>query len=148
MIKGIIWDFNRTLYDPDTSSLTSGAQLVLEDLSRDGYKMCLLSKKTNSNRETLIASLGIDKYFLDIQIVEEIKTEDDLRRCISKMALNASEIVVVGDRVRSELVLGKRLGMRTVWYRAGKFANETPRNSDEEPDHTIGHLEDIFKYIK
>ena len=148
MIRGIIFDFNRTLYDPETGMLTEGALDLLEHLKAKVYKMCLISKKTTSDRREQISRLGLDGYFLDVQVLDEdAKTAKSFERCSEVMALQASEIAVVGDRVRSEIALGNDLGMMTFWYRAGKFASEAPRNSREIPGNTIWRLEKLKDYF-
>jgi len=144
MIKGIIFDFNRTLYDPETSSLAPGALEALDRLSEKGYKMCLLSKKTQEDRRERISELGLDKYFLDIQVIEGERREENFERCSRVMSLNNCEIAVVGDRIRSEITLGNRLGMATIWYKSGKFASETPRITEEKPDYTITALSEVL----
>jgi FMN phosphatase YigB (HAD superfamily) len=60
------------------------------------------------------------------------------------MALPSREIAVVGDRIREEIALGNRMGMRTVWYRAGKFADELPEGEDQEPWATVTSLDDVW----
>jgi FMN phosphatase YigB (HAD superfamily) len=147
MIHGLIFDFKRTLFDPDTNKLIPGAINLLQNLKRRNYKLCLLTKKPQEGRLDQISQLGLDKYFLYIGIVEENKTEQDMQACLKAMSLSASEVAVVGDRIRSELALGKRMGMKTIWYQVGKFANELPLNSLEDPDHTITKLEDAAKYV-
>jgi FMN phosphatase YigB (HAD superfamily) len=148
MIKGIIFDFNRTLYDPDTQQLTPGVLKILDTLIKDGYKLCLLSKKTKDERREQIAQLGLDKYFLNIQVVEGEKTESNLQECTRIMNTTYSQTAIVGDRVKSEIRLGNILGMKTIWYKSGKFANETPQNALEQPKYIITNLEDMIKHIR
>jgi putative hydrolase of the HAD superfamily len=147
MIKGAIIDFNRTLYDPESSSLIPGAIDVLERLTNEGIKLCLISKRTKEERREQISELGLDKYFLDIQVLEDDKSQESFERCVRIMSLNPSEIAVLGDRVKKEIYLGNKLGMRTIWYKSGKFASELPQNKDEEPQYTITRLEEIFQYL-
>lgn len=148
MIKGIIFDFNRTIYDPETSKLTSGALDLLDSLKNKGYKMCLLSKKTKEDRIELIIGSGLEKYFSDIRVIDGEKTLMDFERCARVMTLDNPEIAVVGDRIRSEITPGNKLGMRTIWYKSGKFSSETPRTPEEEPTYTLTRLEELTDYLK
>ena len=50
MIRGVIFDFNRTLYDPDSRQLAEGALQLLGRLRSRGYAMCLISKKSAEDR--------------------------------------------------------------------------------------------------
>jgi len=50
MIKGIIFDFNWTIYDPEKDDLTEGAKELLDILRREGCKLCIVGKKTKEDR--------------------------------------------------------------------------------------------------
>ena len=148
MIKGAIFDFNRTIYDPESDALIEGSLDLLEKLISEGYKLCLLSKKTTKDRRQQISNLGLDEYFLGIQVIEGKKSVENLERCRQVMSLKASEIAVVGDRVQGEISLGNQLGMVTIWYKSGKFSNEMPQNESQKPTHTITKLEETLQYLK
>ena len=150
MIKGILFDFNKTLYDPELDAIIDDADMILQKLKNDGYQLCLISKlsqKSYDSRAEQISQLGLDRYFIDIQIIEGNKTEEHFQRCVRIMSLNPSEIAVVGDRIREEITLGNRLGMRTIWYKNGKFSEESPQSHDEKPQHTITSLKEIYKHL-
>jgi len=147
MIKGVIFDFNRTLYNPDTNALNEGALELLEKLASSGYKLCLLSKKSEEERKDKILRLGIEKYFIFIEVVEGEKTEKNFKKCLEIMALQSQKVAVIGDRIRSEIILGNQFGMRTIWYKVGKFAAELPRNKNENPNFVIDNLLDALKYL-
>jgi len=147
MSKGIIFDFNRTIYDPDTNRLTEGAMDLLDCLHKKGYNLSLISKKTRPDRREQISRLGLDKYFHLILVIEGGKTEQDFQKCIKEMALSSEDVTVVGDRVKSEIYIGNKLGMTTVWFRSGKFMHSSPENKLQEPDHIITELAETIKYI-
>jgi FMN phosphatase YigB (HAD superfamily) len=147
MIKGIIFDFNRTLYDPENDKLVDGAFDVLKTLSDKGYKMYLIGKKTVSDRLEKISELGIDKYFMDMVFVDVDKSVGDFVHAAKKMNLPYEEIAVVGDRIKSEIAVGNQAGMITIWYRNGKFSNEVPISSTETPNYKIKRLEEIMQYL-
>ena len=90
MIKGIIFDFNRTLYDPDTGQLVDGATTLLKSLHGKGYLLCLISKKSVEGRKEQITSLGLDRYFIKILIIEGNKLEAHFMECLKAMALSAA----------------------------------------------------------
>lgn len=146
-IRGIIFDFSRTLYDPDARVLIDGAAELLGAIARSDYKLCLVGKKSPEDREALVSELGIDRYFLHTAFVDE-KARQDFEECMRKMGLAASEIAVVGDRVRKEIRLGNELGMTTIWYKAGRFAGEIPACASEEPTYTVTKLADIYDCVR
>ena len=145
MIKGIIFDFNRTLYNPDTKKLEEGALALLNDLYN--YRLCLVAKRTTEDKENLISGLGLNKYFLDIQIIDGHKQESHFQRSLAQMRLSASQVTVVGDRIKEEIKLANMMNMQTIWYRQGKFADELPKEDFEFPTYTITKLEDLVYYL-
>ena len=148
MIKGIIFDFNRTLFDPDKNNLNLGVLDLLDELLDAGFKLCLLSKRSQEDRREQISKLGLDKYFLDIQVIEGDKTEYNFKRCINIMALGSEEILVIGDRIKKEIFLGNKLGMKTIWYRSGKFLDEPPSSKQEEPSKTVSNITELKSFFQ
>jgi len=139
-IKAIVFDFNRTLYDPDADSLVPGALQALEDLSRK-YPLVLYSKK-GEGRDERIAELGLPRFFKKMVAVES-KSGKDLESVARELGIKPQEIVVVGDRVRSELRAGREAGCATIWFRRGKFSQEGPEKPGEEPGCEITGLAEI-----
>lgn len=140
MIKGIIFDFNRTLYDPEKKDLYEGSLELLGKLA-EKYKLALISYGL-SDRKKLIENLELKRYFAKIIIVPE-KRKEHLFECIATFGCQSEEILVVGDRVKSEITLANELGMVTCWLRKGKFADERPTRPSEEPDFSIFFLSDL-----
>ena len=147
MIKGVIFDFNRTVYNPETDKLTEGLLELLIELKDKNYKLALLSKKTRPDRREQITNLGLDEYFIDIQVIEGGKTEENFVQTLNIMGLKSEEVLVVGDRIKSEIVLGNKVGMKTVWYQSGKFATESPEINMEKPDYIIKILKEIKFFL-
>lgn len=141
MNKGIIFDFNRTLYDPDSDSLVNGVVPLLSYLSAD-FGLCLISKRSG-DRESWIRELGISGFFKDIQFVDN-KTIGTFQHCMDVLSLPAHNIYVVGDRIKEEIYIGNLCEMNTIWYKSGKFAEESFSTLDEIPDHTISDLDDLY----
>lgn len=144
MIRGFIFDYNRTIYDTVRDRPTPDVYRVLDRLGEDA-PLCLISKGGDERREQ-IRRFGLDQYFIDVQVVEDKRTEH-LERCAQLMGMRGLEIGVVGDRVRSEIRLANSLGMFTIWYRRGKFAGELPRNVHERPCAVIHRLDRLFEYV-
>ena len=148
MIQGVIFDFNRTLFDPITDKLTEGAITLLEKL-KDKYKLALLSvaiTKTEQERKQQIHDLGLEKYFCWIKVISK-KTLNDFTECTQKMELDPKEVLVVGDRITSEITLGNQLNMTTVRFKSGKFSVEEPQNKLQEPNHVITRLDELLQYL-
>ncbi|MFH1849800.1 MAG: HAD family hydrolase [archaeon] len=145
MIKGIIFDFNWTLYDPKAKAPTTGAIDLLKTLQ--DYRLCLVSCCISGisveKRKEQIATLGLLEYFDNIVVVEHEKTEKDFRHCAEEMKLPPEQILVIGDRITSEIQFGNRLGMTTVRLRHGEHSKAEPENKDQQPDHEITSLAEL-----
>ncbi|MDP2704316.1 MAG: HAD hydrolase-like protein [bacterium] len=139
----IIFDFNRTLYDPNTDSLVSGALQVLQRFSL-AFSLYLLSTDSPS-RLFCIKDLGIERYFKKIVLVPEKSIP--VFEFLARFA-DIPSSYVVGDRVRSEIRMGKTVGFQTIWVQSGKFSEETPRTATEQPDHTVSSLLEILSLIR
>ncbi len=138
----IIFDFSRTLYNPTEDRLESGTEEILQELSKK-HNLFLLSKNPAGRRERAEELVG--KYFRRMFFVEE-KSLDGLKKIIEDEKLNAGDCWIVGDRARKEIAFGKELGMKTVWVKQGKFAEEEPLKG-LEPDFTINNLNELAYII-
>ncbi len=141
--RAIVFDFNRTLHDPDADALYDGV-LEMLDVLRAERRLFLLSKK-EKGREGRLRELGIAGHFEDVLFVER-KTSELLAEMLAKGNLNPTQVVVVGDRARGELHVANSLGSETVWFRQGKFAHETP--DSYEPTHTVRTLSELHGLLK
>jgi len=147
--KIIIWDFNRTIYDPDINQLVCGAKDLLKTTYKSGYVNILYSK--NKRNDTTVSQrirqFGINKYFTDI-VVRKEKNIKDVYRIINKYNTDMHCSFLISDRARTDIKMGNLLGLKTIWLRAGKFANELPRDLEEEPLLEIKSLMELGKYFK
>lgn len=136
----IIFDFYRTLYDPDIEDLMPDSLMVLKSLWQSNFELILITRK-EQGRPELIESLDIDKYFSQILQVNE------KGRALQKVIKSHPErsFVVIGDRAHEEIVIGNKLGTKTIWLRAGKFASELPESF--KPTHTVNSLIEILPLL-
>ena len=144
MKKLIIVDFNRTLYDPDKKELMQGAKEFLEEYSKN-YSIALIGKG-GGERNKLINSLDIKKYFDYFKLVSN-KSVDDFHNCLNYFNLKAQDSWSFGDRIKREIVLSNKVGLKTIWFKNGKFADEIPNHPDEEPNFTIRSFDEVKNII-
>lgn len=141
-MKRIIFDFNRTLYQPELGRLIPKTKTVLAQLKKRGYKLILVARAA-PGRKKLIKQLGITRYFNKI-----ITTSNKSQALFKNLASNRPvSCIVVGDRIKKEIAIGNSLKMTTVWLRQGRFRNEMPDNIMEKPSHTIYRLSRIIKLL-
>lgn len=144
MTNIIIFDFNRTLYDPETDSLMEGAFTVLEALFARGEELHLVSRQ-EGGREDLLQRLGIDYFFTSVHFVPE-KTRAHFQDIIASTSDVSREVYVVGDYLKSEIALGNQCGAKTLWLKRGAFADDMPL-PHEEPWRTIHSLKEILDHV-
>ncbi len=139
MIKTIIFDWKRTLYDPDQKTLIAGAKNLLEFIKSKNIPMVLIGKGGDEMDEA-VSRLGVKGYFKKIIFAEGMKDPRMFMPYIS--GDDSKKTLFIGDRVRSELEIGKKLGVTTIWVKQGKFALEEPLNKDQKPKYTVSNLTD------
>ena len=142
-MKGlIIFDFNRTLYNPDEKVLFPGVLEFLKDYSKV-YDLAIIGKG-DENRRALIEELNIKTYFKHIKI-KEAKEKTDFQQCLEEF--NATNVWAVGDRIKREITIANSVGIKTVWFKNGKFADELPSSKEEEPKFIVQSFDEIRKII-
>lgn len=144
MIDIIIFDWKRTLYDPDAKSLVDGAFKLLEYVKSENIPVILVGKGGEDMQQE-VDRLKVNRYFQKIIFAKGEKDPDVFKAFISD---NPSKTVLIGDRVRSELEIGNKLGATTIWVKQGKFATEKPENKNQEPEYTVGSLTECLKLLK
>lgn len=145
--KGIIFDFNRTIFDPEKETVIDGVFELLKQIKNLGIKMTLLSKELTDGRRKQITLLGFDPFFEEVVVTKEDKQLHHLRYLIKCMDLQPEDCMVVGDRVKSEIQIGNRLLMKSIWYRQGKFKDEMPTTQVEKPNHIITDIKEILDFL-
>lgn len=137
----IIFDYNRTIFNPETGTLYAGVLEMLKILSLN-HDLFLVSKN-ELNREDFFEELGISEYFKKAIFVEE-KNEDIFKNLVG----DNLNVIVVGDRIKGEIFIGNKLGYTTVWVKQGRFANDLPKNKEEIPNHSIEDIKELMEIIK
>lgn len=140
----IIFDYNRTLFDPSTDKLFEGTYEILEKLAQE-HKLFLLSYN-EFGRKQFMRDTDIAKFFENISLVDHKNRTEML--ALTSGSSPSTPTLVVGDNLRNEIAIGNELGYQTVWLKRGSFSFDTPGNSQAAPTHTISTLEEIFKVIE
>lgn len=136
----IIFDYNRTIFDPDIDALYPGVLDLLSTLSQKN-KLFLISRNEPARKDRM-KELGIEKYFQKVAFVAEKSPRE-----FQEMAGDGKNVLVVGDSITDEIKIGNRLGFITVRLKKGKFAMETPMQQDEIAIHDIFDILDLEKVI-
>ena len=120
----IIFDYNRTIFDPATDNLYPGVLELLKKLS-EKYELFLISRNEPTRKKRL-EELNIKNYFQKILFVNEKS-----KKIFEKIAGNTKKIIVIGDSISNEIKIGNQLGFFTIRLKRGEFATQIPKNEKE-----------------
>ncbi len=139
MILSVIFDWKNTLYDPESKQLLPGSLELLNLLKKEEIPLMLISKGT-SEMIGEAQRLEITDYFTKVIFLSEQKKAENFKEFITDVA---KDTWIVGDRIDSEIAIGKSLGATTVWIKQGPFAKNVP-NPEEIPDFIVSNLEEAY----
>ena len=143
--KLIIFDFNRTLYDPEAQCLIEGALPLLNAVQARQCCIALVSKR-EKQREDLVHALGIAEYFSHIHFVPT-KTPEIMQQVVAHTGAAPHDTYLVGDHLHSDIRAGNEAGIKTIHVKQGAFATLTPRDHRDIPWRTVASLSDVTQYI-
>lgn len=66
-----------------------------------------------------------------------------LESVLATLGVTAAESVIVGDRIETDIVMGKRLGLATVLVLSGITAPDDPRIAETAPDLVLGSIREL-----
>jgi HAD superfamily hydrolase (TIGR01450 family) len=67
-----------------------------------------------------------------------------LEVALAALGVAAAEAVIVGDRIETDIAMGKRLGVATILVLSGVTRAGDPRIAALAPDHVIGSVEELI----
>lgn len=136
-----LFDFNRTLFNPDMGVLFPGALGCLSNLRQQGTILILLTTYSPGRNLNLFNKLGIADLFDSCRIVDQ-KTVASFLEILN--GFENSRTFVIGDRLDEEILIGNDLNLTTIWINQPK-ATDTPLTGI--PDYTINSLDEIAAII-
>ncbi len=145
-IKLIIFDWGRTLYDPETGNLFPDTKSVLNHLSSK-YSLAIVAlatagRKKVEERLCIIKDEKLEKYF-DSILFDQFDKDNLYKKTLKVLDVQPEETVIVDDRVVRGVRWGNKNGAVTIWFQNGKFKNELPNNETGKPDYIIKNLSEI-----
>lgn len=138
----IIFDYNRTIYNPETGGLYSGVFELLKELSEKNS--LYLVSRNEPERNSVIKSLGVDNFFKQIKFVDQ-KTEEIFKEFAAGKEME--KVLIIGDRIKEEIAIGNKLGFITIWFKQGKFSSELPESEIENPQYIIKNINELMGII-
>lgn len=140
---------NPAPYRHNLEKLYDNVDSILETLSTK-YTLGVIANQTDGLKERL-QELGILKHFShiisswDYQIMKPDTKLFEI--AVNKSGYQASEIVMVGDRLDNDIFPAKKVGMRTIWIKQGFGGIQKPKSDEYIPDIEILQLKDLLEVI-
>lgn len=129
--------------------LFPGVSSMLIDLAKQ-HKLILVTSGITDRQRNKITKLGLENSF-DLILIDDIREKLSKReRFLAAMTnynLDPRDILVVGDRVFSEIKIGNQLGMVTVHMQHGHYADIAASKEWEDPDYTIQEITELPSII-
>lgn len=164
-MKGVLFDFGDTLVtETDIATpmllaelhVVDGAYRVLEELSKD-YILAVVSNTHDADDSVVTAALarvGLDTYFKTVVTsVTAGHAKPDVRiyqEALSRVNMTADQVVMVGDRLDTDVLGANRAGILSVFHRWNDRYDPgaIPRDLRGVPDATIHHLDELPSAIR
>lgn len=155
MIKAIIFDWSRTLYDSEGNKEFPEAMDILEYCKEKKYRLTLVSLvssdesipgTTLESRNQQIYGSPLKTYFEKISITDSDK---DLAfgETAKYLGFPNEEVLIVDDRTIRGVRYGNKNGHQTVWIQKGRFSDELPNAETGVPTYTIKSLTELKNII-
>jgi 2-haloacid dehalogenase len=127
------------------SFLIDGAQSVVEELSRRGFLLGLITNGLEDVQKSRLSLSPIAEYFSSVTISDEVgakKPDPKIFEIAFSRSGNPdkSRSLVVGDSLTSDMAGGRNFGIATCWYNP----EGNPAPQDSPPDYEISALHHIF----
>lgn len=151
-IEAAIFDFGRTLYDPEVGALFPETENTLEALKERGLKMGLVTVAETEDTQRRIdelTQLGLTPFFQAIDVVGRNTEGKDFTRILGEFDLlkTPQACVIVGDNLKREITAGNKIGAYTVWTKQKLSADWKPENEEQTPRATINNLSELAPLI-
>ena len=128
-----------------------GARRTLLELKRRGYRLGIITDGDPIKQWEKIIRLELDYYFDGVFISDYLGVKKPhpkiFQKALRKMGVKPEEAVMVGDRLYSDIYGAKQVGMVTVWFRYGKYANRE-LEYQKYADFTIRSLEELPELLR
>jgi len=148
MRKLLIFDWGRTLYDPETKNVFPGAQTILREL-RSRYELAIVSLATDGDTErrfNAIRGAGIENFFSRILVAKEGKGEL-YEQALRELKYSPEHAIIIDDRTVRGIRWGNLNGATTIWVKRGKFSEEIPTEDTGQPDYTVLEIGEILAIL-
>ena len=119
----------------------------IDELKRIGYKLFLVTFGNREMQEKKIKALGLERVFDKIIITDNpLGKEKCFREILTKYDLEPEQVLCVGDKIKDEIEVGKKLGMHTALMKHGRHYNFYKSEITENAPYTfITKISDLLR---
>lgn len=134
-------------YSAETEVLYPDAEQTLAKLHKK-YKLGVIANQPE-NLDGRLQKLGILQHF-DVVVSSHdcgvVKPDEKIfRLALSRAGVDASNAVMVGDRLDNDVEPSKTIGFTTVWVRQGICAGQKPRSVESTPDYIVDSVKQLLE---
>ncbi len=123
-----------------------GVRRLLLELQKDGYRLGIITDGDPIKQWEKILRLELDPYFDEVLISDSLGVKKPhpriFKRALRDIGVKPEEALMVGDRLYSDIYGAKNVGMTTIWFRYGKYADRELEYLDYA-DFTMSSLEEL-----
>ena len=129
------------------TTLFPGTMASIDELKRTGYKLFLVTFGNREIQEKKIKVLDLESAFDEIIITENpLGKEKCFKEILAKYGLEPEQVLCVGDKIKDEIEVGKRLGMSTALMKHGRHYHFYKSEiNDGEPYLHITKVSDLLR---
>ncbi len=124
-------------------TIMDGAKEVLQRLS--SHTLVVVTKGREEKQFRKLRESGLRNFFHRIVVTPYYDKGEYYSRLLQDFSLNPTEVVVIGDKVATDLLPAKALGIHTIHMQWGRGKIQTAREG--EVSYSISHLSEIPEII-
>jgi FMN phosphatase YigB (HAD superfamily) len=144
-MKGIIFDWNGTLYEKEKGTFSKNRVNPKNTQTKIQIGLVTLGKEGVEERRRILERSGILHYF-DSVIVDTSKSAIIIP-CMNDLGNQPLNTYIVDDRTKRGIMIGNALGCKTFWIQKGEFNHELPDEQTGEPSFRIDSVEDLMRFL-
>jgi len=127
---------------------------VLTELKQRGYKLGVISNTVTSREEHVriaLRRIDCEKYFDVVVTSVDVGCNKPDKKvfltALKRLGVKPKEAVMVGDRIKTDILGGNRIGMKTVLFKWNKRYQEETTSQEEKPTYIIKSLKELLKLL-
>lgn len=129
------------------SMLFPGVENLLEDLKQN-YQLAIITNGLKEAQRNRLRKTNIDIHFKEIIVSDEIgvakpdKAFFDYTIEKAQITCEPSEVLVIGDNIKSDILGGINAGLQTCW-----ISHDNANDSDIIPHYTVSSVLDVHQIL-